>query len=765
MTFPIGLAESRGDNYAIADIASAVAECLEDAALHGPPSEAQAARGATDWATLSPPLHHALQAAIHKPTNGQGSERANARPEDRVKNAFKQEFAAKAGDKQQVDAFMRQVYGKYDKNLAEQYRQQALKGDFSFLPDVKFVDAATLAGGKGAYNEKEGVVYISKDVAASNPDQAAQVFVEEAGAHLDAKLNTVDTKGDEGEMFRRVLSGEHLSEREIDAIRNDDDHGTITVDGKKVEVEFWFGEDIVDAVGSAAEDVGKAVGSAAEDVGKAVAGGAKAVGGAIGDAADWVYTGAKMVGGGVIDGIKTIGEGALGGLKDFCRGVFIDMMVGFATNLFDGDLSEAFHCVVRGIDRAVIQSTQRFFVGVIDGVQSAANGITRALGPVGEPLRWVTDRFFDIVQTGVETSFAIGRDAFRILPDAVIGFVGDVERSVKLAIKGDWGAAAKQFGLAFVNTPGRVFGPMVDMVATALRGGASVVLTAVDAEPPARKLNEDEIRYLKTIYGDSIDYGLIRVKPGGPLNDTARTVGNTIYMEDDHFNPDGTLTAEGLKTLGHEAGHVWQNQNGGGDYIHNALGSQAAAKVFSSDRNAAYDWRAALANGESFETMNDEQRAKLTEDIGVALMGKPYDQMNASEQANVVTDVRRALAGGAPFDSLTAAELKQLQTGIGKALAGGRSFGAMNEAQRTQVMDNIRNTLLGIPSFSSKRPEQQAAILAEIRSRLADGTIDARDGIRAPTNLKPGGEGAYTPEEIAFMKETWEKLRSGYGAG
>jgi len=85
-------------------------------------------------------------------------------------------------------------------------------------------------------------------------------------------------------------------------------------------------------------------------------------------------------------------------------------------------------------------------------------------------------------------------------------------------------------------------------------------------------------------------------------------------------HPDnGKLTDEGLKTLGHEVGHVWQNQNGGGDYIHNALGSQLIAKITDGDRDAAYDWRKALRDGETFESMNDEERAKVMEDIGGAL--------------------------------------------------------------------------------------------------------------------------------------------------
>ena len=729
--------------FANAEIAATAADCLH---------QLSAASRHTDWSWAGPVLHRGIGGNVANAASGSGAAEAQA------KNAFKQEFSAKAGNKQEFHAFMQRVYGDgYDKKLAEQYRQQALAGDFSFLPDVKFVDAATLGGGKGAYNEQEGVVYINKDIAASDPAKAGQVFIEEAGAHLDAKLNRADTKGDEGEMFRRALGGEHLSDKEIAAIRNDDDRGTITVDGKTVEVEFWFGEDIVDAVGDAAKDVGKAVAGAAEDAGNAIADGAKTVGNAVVDAAEWAGKGVGMVGTGVIDGLKDFGRGALDAFGDFGKGLFVDTMWGFASNLFQGNFGEALDSAVRGLDRAIFQSTQRFWSGVVDGAQSVANGVTRALGPVGEPLRWVTDRAFDMGHTLMDTAWGMGRDAFRLLPDTATGFIGDVERSIELAADGRWGDAAEQFGLAFANVPGRMAGGVVDMGARFLRGGASMGLTAVGLEPPARRLSEDELQYLKQIYGDSIDYDMVRIKPGGPLNDTARTVGNTLYMKEEYFNDDGSLTSEGLTTLGHEMGHVWQNQNGGGDYMHNALWSQAWAEIKHGDRNVAYDWRKGLQERESFESMNDEQRAKVMEDIGVAIAGRAYDEMEPAEQTRVIADLRRAVENGGP--ALTAAEQTLLTNGIGTALAGDKSFGAMNEAERAQVMQNIRNTLNGIASFAASPPQEQTAILDSISATLADGRIDVNDGIRSAT------VGAYTPEEVAFLNEAWEKIKSGQGAG
>jgi hypothetical protein len=381
-------------------------------------------------------------------------------------------------------------------------------------------------------------------------------------------------------MFRRVLSGEQLSAHEIEAIRNDDDHGVITVDGKQVQVEFWFGEDIVDAVGGAVKDV---------------------VGGAV-------------------DSVKEVGAGIVGAVEDVGKGVY-EMTGGFLTNLFEGNIGEALDSVVRGVDHAVFQSTERLASGLLKSAQKLSNGITNALGPLGAPLRWINDRAFDVAQTGLDTTIGLARDAFRFLPDIANGFVGDVERSIKLAAAGKWGEAAKQFGMAFVHVPVNMVGGVVDTAARGVQSMASIALTSVGLEQPARGLNPAERQYLESIYGDSIDYDMIRVKQEGPGTDWMQphTVGNTVYLPPALFDPNGNLTTVGLETLGHEVGHVWQNQNGGGDYLHNALFAQWWAKLTTGDWTNAYDWRKALSNGESFETMNDEERAHVMEDIGKAL--------------------------------------------------------------------------------------------------------------------------------------------------
>lgn len=540
---------------------------------------------------------------------------------ENVKGAFKQEFAAKAADKEGFHAFMKDVFGdKHDVKLAEQFRQRALAGDFSWLPDVKFVDASTLRGANGAYNAQEGVVYINRDMAASDPAKAAQTYVEEAGHHLDAKLNQVDAKGDEGEMFRRILSGEKLSAQQVADIRSDDDHGTITVDGKQVDVEFWGFSDLVDGVVDLGTSVVDKAKEAVEAVANTVVDGVSTVAQGAADGAKAIGSFASDAGGGIIKGIGTAAQGVVGAVKDVGHGL-LDATGGFLVNAFNGHFGEALSSVVRGADRAIFQSTERFYSGVIDGFKDAADGITDGLGSVGKPIRKITDRVFDIGHTALDTAFGMARDVVRIVPDTVTGFVSDVERAVKFAADGHWDKAAKQFGMAFVNSTGRAVLPFVDLGARFLQGSASAVQTAIGGEPPARALSPKEREYLEAIYGDAVDYDMVRVKERGWLNNamTPHTVGNTVYLPKGEFDLNGNLTPEGLHTLGHEVGHVWQNQNGGGDYIHGALGAQQIATVTTGSWTNAYHWQDALKDGETFESMNAEEQAHVMEDIGIAL--------------------------------------------------------------------------------------------------------------------------------------------------
>ena len=152
-----------------------------------------------------------------------------------------------------------------------------------------------------------------------------------------------------------------------------------------------------------------------------------------------------------------------------------------------------------------------------------------------------------------------------------------------------------------------------------------------------RGLTAEEIAYLRPIYGDSIDYGSIRVQQGGSFesltnSNNATTIGNEIHMPnqtDDGavFDADGSLTEEGMQLLGHEVAHVWQYQNEGSGYLSDSAGEQINANDTVQDvlggvtggLDDAYDWQSAVSAGTSFENMGVEQQAELAEMIGVSI--------------------------------------------------------------------------------------------------------------------------------------------------
>jgi hypothetical protein len=546
-----------------------------------------------------------------------GAAATASRPGD-VQSLMRQQFGTLSADRQQFHDTMRGVFGEgYDAGKAEQYRQQSLAGNFDWMPPVQWVDASVLQGGHGAYDSQSGAVLLNRELQ-GNPSLAASTYVEEAGHHLDAQLNTVDSQGDEGELFRRVLGGEKLSGAQIAEMRAENDKGTIQLNGRSVEVEFR--RNIFQRIGGA---VGGAVSGAVRAVGNAVGNVAQTVGNVVGNVAQRVGNVAREVGGAAM----SVGAGLLGGVRNFATGIF-QGVGGFLSNMARFNVADAFQSLVRGADRAFLQTPQRILSGVFDGAQHLFAGAGELLGGrVGAVVRDVGTRLTDAARTLSDTVLGVGRDIFRTVTETPLTLMRGVEESLELAARGQWGAAASRFGRGLLETGSRALGGVVDVFMRTVQGVANAALTAAFVEAPSRSLSGDEIQMLRQVYGDSIDYSQVRVKVGGStdaLGIAPHVVGNTIYLRSEWggptLNPDGTLTAAGRETLIHEAGHIWQNQNGGGDFVHRSLFAQLTASLQSGSRNGAYEWREAFSQGRSFEELNPEQQAHLMEDIGVGMM-------------------------------------------------------------------------------------------------------------------------------------------------
>ena len=201
-------------------------------------------------------------------------------PESSVAGQFMEQFADKARNPEAFHKLMSQVYGKnYDRKKAEGLRKRALRGDFAWLPKVKFLSNADISGANGAYDSETGTIFLNEKLA-DDPELAAATFSEEVGHHLDRELNETDTAGDEGEMFRRLLGGESLSQAQIQELRAENDKGTIRVDGQEVEVEFFLkklkkkakkaAKKIKNKVKKVAKKVGEGIKKAAKKVGEGI---------------------------------------------------------------------------------------------------------------------------------------------------------------------------------------------------------------------------------------------------------------------------------------------------------------------------------------------------------------------------------------------------------------------------------------------------------------------------------------------------------------
>jgi Domain of unknown function (DUF4157) len=187
-----------------------------------------------------------------------------------------------------------------------------------------------------------------------------------------------------------------------------------------------------------------------------------------------------------------------------------------------------------------------------------------------------------------------------------------VQRSLLGGIIG--GLAGAAGGALLGGLLGGPIGAIVGGVA-GLIGGA---ILGDKATTRSRKLNPTEIAYAKDVFKESVDYSEITITRDSMFATGApKTIGNTIHLRSDwgHFKEDTLdLTQEGLETLIHEMGHVWQYQNGGLAYIPDSLWAQLKASISGGSRNAAYNWREAVRAGTPWEEWNPEQQAEAIED-------------------------------------------------------------------------------------------------------------------------------------------------------
>ena len=479
-----------------------------------------------------------------------------------VQSLFLEQFTDKAKSEAEFHGLMAQVFGDgYDREKAEGFRKSALEGNFSWLPKVEFLSSGELQGALGAYDSSSGTVFLNESLK-SNPALAAQTFVEEAGHHLDSLLNVKDTGGDEGELFRRLMGGEKLSAAQLEEVRREDDAGTLVVNGKSIEVEFWK---LRDVLGNAAKAVVKGVNAAVN----ATVNAAKAV----------------------VKGVTAAVAGTVSALTTARKGV-VEGVGGFVRNMVRGKPGAALGALARGADKLLIQAPTRLLETALNAVEDIAHGALSLLGPVSGPAIKLFSRVFDAGRSLVTGAWDFANSTVR---NAVEG-LGHAARGVGEILRGRVGDGLKSLGSALWDMTGQ---NIVDGVLLVGGRAVSAVQTLLGLEAPGRRLRADEIAALRAVYGESIDYSAIRIKEGDAglfsTNDRPFCHGNTIYLKN---------ASQSLSLLVHEAAHVWQHQNGGADYMTDSLVSQQWGH--------GYDWSASVPQT-PWEDLEPEQQAGLLE--------------------------------------------------------------------------------------------------------------------------------------------------------
>jgi len=245
---------------------------------------------------------------------------------------------------------------------------------------------------------------------------------------------------------------------------------------------------------------------------------------------------------------------------------------------------------------------------IISAVEDVAHDVLDAGSAVNDavhdlnPLSSVFDAVgLDNITDAAETMVGAAVDGtFGFIKDGVEGLekMGD---GVGEMLKGNFLGGLEEIGSGLVDS---TVGASVDafLFSTAKSIGAIQQLTGTEAE--GRKLSPTEKAELQKVYGDSIDYDSVKIVEGDTgimtVGDAARTIGNTIYI------PKSMLPLT-QSLLTHEMGHVWQFQNGGDDYMREALWGQYVGD--------GYDFEKGIKEGKSFSELNPEQQADLMREL------------------------------------------------------------------------------------------------------------------------------------------------------
>ncbi len=128
----------------------------------------------------------------------------------------------------------------YNQGVASELFRAFAQGIFSEIPEIKILSDEILGDTNGAYSAQKNEIYLNESFLEENaqqPQEVVAVLIEEIGHFIDAQINTVDSAGDEGNIFSRLVLGEELSAETLEQLKAEDDSKTIILDGEEIAIE------------------------------------------------------------------------------------------------------------------------------------------------------------------------------------------------------------------------------------------------------------------------------------------------------------------------------------------------------------------------------------------------------------------------------------------------------------------------------------------------------------------------------------------------
>ncbi len=128
----------------------------------------------------------------------------------------------------------------YNSEAAEELVGQWQTGDFSSFPEIEIRSSAEINGANGAYSVDTNKIYIAQEYLLANTDNQSAVsnlVLEEYGHFVDARINSVDAAGDEGDIFSGLVRGESFTDEQLQELKLENDRAVISLDGEEIAIE------------------------------------------------------------------------------------------------------------------------------------------------------------------------------------------------------------------------------------------------------------------------------------------------------------------------------------------------------------------------------------------------------------------------------------------------------------------------------------------------------------------------------------------------